>query len=148
MAIIVREHIMTDFAATPNSVQASGSSMDLVLRAARDGAADASEAAAKFWSQAGSVLARAVYVTAYTISYGVVFPVALAARSVPHDNSAQNRTSRPISARQRRNGQRAEAVPTQFQRRRWRVRRHRPEHLRPRREDDLDAGHVLAAATD
>ena len=79
---------MSDFVATPNSVQASGSPMDLVLRAARDGAADASEAAAKFWSQAGTVLARAVYVTAYTISYGVVFPVALAARSVPHDNAA------------------------------------------------------------
>jgi hypothetical protein len=79
---------MTDIAATPNSVQAPGSAMDLVLRAARDGASDASEAAAKFWSQAGTVLSRAVYVTAYTISYGVVFPVALVARSVPQDNAA------------------------------------------------------------
>jgi hypothetical protein len=79
---------MTDFAVTPNSAQASGGPMDLVLRAARDGAADASEAAAKFWSQAGTVLSRAVYVTAYTISYGVVFPVALAARSIPQDNAA------------------------------------------------------------
>ena len=79
---------MTDFAATPNSVQTSGGPMDLVLRAARDGAADASEAAAEFWSRAGTVLARAVYSTAYTISYGVVFPVALVARSVPHDNAA------------------------------------------------------------
>ncbi len=79
---------MMDFAATPNPVQASGSPMDLVLRAARDGAADASEAAAQFWSRAGNVLSRTVYVTAYTISYGVVFPVALVARSVPQDNAA------------------------------------------------------------
>jgi hypothetical protein len=62
--------------------------MELVLQAARDGAADASEAAAKVWSNTGLFLSRTVYTTAYTLSYGVVFPAALLARSIPRNNAA------------------------------------------------------------
>jgi hypothetical protein len=62
--------------------------MDLVLQAARAGAADASEAAAKVWSRTGIVVSRAVYLAAYGISFGVVFPAALLARAVPVDNAA------------------------------------------------------------
>jgi hypothetical protein len=62
--------------------------MDLVLQAARAGAADASEAAAKLWSRTGLIVSRAFYVAAYGISFGVVFPAALLARSVPHNNAA------------------------------------------------------------
>jgi hypothetical protein len=79
---------MTDFAAASNSPLSSSSSMDLVLRAARDGAADASEAAAKVWSRSSLYLSRIVYVAAYTISYGVVFPAAFVAQSIPRDNAA------------------------------------------------------------
>ena len=78
---------MSDSAAASNSLASASSSMDLVLQAARAGAADASEAAAKVWSRSGLVLARVVYVAAYGISFGVVFPAALVARSVPRDNA-------------------------------------------------------------
>jgi hypothetical protein len=59
-----------------------------MVRAARAGAADASEAAAKVWSQSGYYVSRAIYVTTYGISYGVVFPVALLARAIPCENAA------------------------------------------------------------
>jgi hypothetical protein len=62
--------------------------LELVARAARDGAADAREAAARTWATAGAFLGRFVYTTCYTVSYGVVFPTALLARSVPRDNAA------------------------------------------------------------
>ncbi len=79
---------MTDPAAASNSLAAGSSSMDLVLSAARAGAADASEAAARVWSRTSLLVSRTLYVAAYGISFGVVFPAALLARSVPHDNAA------------------------------------------------------------
>jgi hypothetical protein len=79
---------MTDSAAAPNSLASGSGSMDLVLQAARAGAADASDAAAKVWSRTGLYVSRAVYVAAYGISFGVVFPAALLARSIPRDNAA------------------------------------------------------------
>lgn len=79
---------MTDSAAAPNSLASGSGSMDLVLSAARAGAADASEAAARVWSRTGLYVSRAVYIAAYGISFGVVFPAALVVHSIPRDNAA------------------------------------------------------------
>jgi hypothetical protein len=59
-----------------------------ISRAARDGAADAREMANRVWASTGLFLCRFVYTTSYTISYGVVFPATLLARSIPKDNAA------------------------------------------------------------
>jgi hypothetical protein len=69
------------------SVNGTGS-LALVRQAARDGAADASEAAARFWSNSGLMVSRLLYNTAYGLSFGVVLPVAFVARAVPVGNPA------------------------------------------------------------
>jgi hypothetical protein len=79
---------MTDSAAAPNSVASGSSSLDVVLAAARAGAADATEAAGRVWSRSGLYVSRAVYIAAYGISFGVVFPAALLVRTIPVDNAA------------------------------------------------------------
>lgn len=79
---------MTDSVAAPNSLASGSSSMELVLSAARAGAADANEAAARVWSRTSLFVSRAVYIAAYGISFGAVFPLALLARSIPVDNAA------------------------------------------------------------
>ncbi len=60
----------------------------LALQAARRGAADAREAAARIWPATGSFVSRLVYTTCYATAYGVVFPTILLARSVPANNAA------------------------------------------------------------
>lgn len=45
-------------------------------------------AATKVLSNTGVFLSRVVYGATYTISYGVVFPVALVAGSIPRNNAA------------------------------------------------------------
>ena len=67
------------------SVNGAGG-LQLVGRAARDGAADASDAAARVWSSSSLMVARLLYNTAYAVSYGVVFPIAYVARATPADN--------------------------------------------------------------
>jgi hypothetical protein len=67
---------------------ASTGTLDLVTRAARDGAADAREAATRTWEATSLFASRLVYTTSYTLSYGVVFPVVLLARAVPRNNEA------------------------------------------------------------
>jgi hypothetical protein len=71
-----------------NSVLESTGTLDTIARAARDGAADAREMANRVWASTSLFLCRFVYTTSYTISYGVVFPSTLIARSVPRDNAA------------------------------------------------------------
>jgi hypothetical protein len=56
------------------------------MHAARSGAADAREAAARFLPVATQLLKTCAYGTAYGISYGVVFPSYLVARTIPRDN--------------------------------------------------------------
>ena len=70
-----------------NAVLESTGTIDLVTRAAKDGAADAKEAATKFWNGTSLFLCRFVYTTSYTISYGVVFPSILISRSIPTNSS-------------------------------------------------------------
>ena len=74
--------------ATQDAGQPSAGALDLVTRAARDGAADAREAATRTWAATSLFASRFVYTTCYTVSYGVVFPVMLLARSIPQNNSA------------------------------------------------------------
>ena len=62
--------------------------LNTITQAARDGAADAREMANRVWASTSLFLSRFVYTTSYTISYGVVFPATLIARSVPLDNAA------------------------------------------------------------
>jgi hypothetical protein len=62
--------------------------LSTITRAARDGAADAREMATRVWANTSLFLCRFVYTTSYTISYGVVFPATLLARSIPVDNAA------------------------------------------------------------
>jgi len=74
--------------ATQDPGQSSAGALDLVTRAARDGAADAREAATRTWAASRLFASRFVYTTCYTVSYGVVFPVMFLACSVPQNNSA------------------------------------------------------------
>ena len=60
--------------------------MEAAVQAAQDGAASARDSAARFLPEASSMLARAAYSTCYTISYGLVFPSVLVARSIPQNN--------------------------------------------------------------
>ena len=75
-------------ASMPYSMNGSTLSMDSALGAARQGAADAREAANRFAASAGLFASRFVYTTCYTISYGVVFPTVMIARSIPRSNIA------------------------------------------------------------
>ena len=48
--------------------------LDVAVKAAKDGAAEAKTTAGKMLPAAGRFLSRFVYTTSYTLSYGVVFP--------------------------------------------------------------------------
>ena len=70
------------------SILDPGQTFQTISRAAREGAADAREMATRVWAGTNLFLCRFVYTTSYTISYGVVFPATLVARSIPKDNAA------------------------------------------------------------
>ena len=61
--------------------------LDVAVKAAKDGAADAKVTAGTMFPAAGRFLSRFVYTTSYTLSYGVVFPAILIVRSVPANNA-------------------------------------------------------------
>jgi hypothetical protein len=60
--------------------------MEHAVQAARDGAADARARVDQALPAVNRFMSRFVYTTCYTISYGVVFPSVLLARSVPKNN--------------------------------------------------------------
>jgi hypothetical protein len=62
--------------------------LSLVKQAARDGAADAREAATRTWAATSLFMSRFVYTTCYTLSYGMVFPALLVAQAIPRNNPA------------------------------------------------------------
>jgi hypothetical protein len=62
--------------------------LQVVKRAAQDGALDAREAAERTWAATSLFVSRLVYTTCYTVSYGVIFPAALVARVIPKNNVA------------------------------------------------------------
>src|SRR3954469_14923975 len=80
---------MSDISASlnPGANSVTGT-IDLFSRAARDGAADAREAASRVLSGTGMFLSRILYTSTYTISYGLFFPVAILAQRIPRDNAA------------------------------------------------------------
>jgi hypothetical protein len=61
--------------------------LDTAVQAVKDGTADAKATAGKILPGAGRFLSRFVYTTSYTLSYGVVFPAMLLARSIPPNNA-------------------------------------------------------------
>jgi hypothetical protein len=61
--------------------------LDMAVKAAKDGAADAKATAGKMLPAASRYLSRFVYTTSYTFSYGVVFPAVLIAKSIPANNA-------------------------------------------------------------
>jgi hypothetical protein len=73
--------------AVGSSIDSVSGTMDVIARAARDGAADARVAASKALSNTSLFLSRLVYTTTYTLSYGVVFPVTVVALAVPRNNA-------------------------------------------------------------
>jgi hypothetical protein len=62
--------------------------LEVVKRAAQDGAADARAAATRTWSATSLFLSRFVYSTCYSLSYGMVFPAMLVAQAIPRNNTA------------------------------------------------------------
>jgi hypothetical protein len=80
---------MSDAGVTPgpDPLQAVADAMEKAVEAARGGAAEAREAAARALPEAGGLLSKLAYNTCYAVSYGVVFPSVLAARSVPQNNA-------------------------------------------------------------
>jgi hypothetical protein len=71
-----------------DSILTSNDTLNTITQAARDGAADAREMANRVWASTSLFLCRFVYTTSYTLSYGIVFPATLIARSIPRDNAA------------------------------------------------------------
>jgi hypothetical protein len=69
-------------------VASSAGTLDLVTKAARDGAADAQVAATRAWDATSLFASRLVYSTCYSLSYGIVFPAMLLARAIPQNNEA------------------------------------------------------------
>jgi hypothetical protein len=61
--------------------------METALQAAKDGATDAKATVEKALPAVSRFTSRFVYTTCYTLSYGVVFPTVLIARSIPKNNS-------------------------------------------------------------
>jgi hypothetical protein len=64
--------------------------LDVAVKAAKDGAADTKATAGKMLPATGRFLSRFVYTTSYTLSYGVVFPAILIAKSMPGNNAVMH----------------------------------------------------------
>jgi hypothetical protein len=62
--------------------------MDAAVKAAKEGAEDARSTLAGALPAAGQFMSRAVYKTCYSISFGIVFPTMLIARTIPKNNAA------------------------------------------------------------
>src|SRR5271157_5007527 len=70
-------------AVSAESFPTGSGTVEVAVQAARQGAADA-----RAWPASGVILARAVYNTTYTVSYGLVFPAAFVAQAIPRENAA------------------------------------------------------------
>jgi hypothetical protein len=83
------EEVMSDATSATNNdpLQSVADAMQAAVDSARDGAIQAQEAAERVLPGIGRFASRFVYTTCYTISYGVVFPAALVAMSIPSNNS-------------------------------------------------------------
>jgi hypothetical protein len=75
-------------AAASDPLKAVADAMDAAVKAAKDGAEDARVSAASALPVANQFLSKIVYKSCYGISYGLVFPTVLLARSIPVNNAA------------------------------------------------------------
>ncbi len=81
---------------TTESAASSGSdplevlaeAMDAAAQSAKEGIHDARTSVSNAMPVASQFLSQAVYKMCYTLSYGVIFPSVLVARSLPKDNAA------------------------------------------------------------
>jgi hypothetical protein len=71
----------------PDPMQAVADAMERAVEAAREGVADARDAAARALPEANSLVSKLAYNACYAVSYGVVFPSVMLARSVPQNNA-------------------------------------------------------------
>jgi hypothetical protein len=80
---------MSEASVSENSdpLKAVADAMEAAVEAAKEGATEAREAAGNALPVASGLLAKFAYNACYSISYGVVFPTVLVARSVPQDNA-------------------------------------------------------------
>jgi hypothetical protein len=74
-------------AAESDPLKAVADAMDAAVEAAKQGAIKAGETATGLAPAAGQAISTAVYKTSYAISYGLVFPALLIARTVPANNA-------------------------------------------------------------
>jgi hypothetical protein len=83
---------MSEASVSENSdpLKAVADAMEAAVEAAKEGAAEAREAAGSALPVASGLLSRFAYNACYSISYGVVFPTVLLARSIPPDNALVN----------------------------------------------------------
>jgi hypothetical protein len=75
---------------TSDPLKAVADALDAAVKVAQEGAEEARATAVDALPAAGRFLSKMVYQTCYSISYGVVFPSVLLARSIPKDNAAVN----------------------------------------------------------
>ncbi len=68
-------------------LKAVADAMDAAVQAAKEGAIKAGETATGLAPAAGQAISAAVYKTSYAISYGLVFPALLIARTIPSNNA-------------------------------------------------------------
>ena len=61
--------------------------LEAAVHAVKEGASDAQESAANLLPDSENFLSQLAYRTCYAISYGIVFPSVLVARSVPQNNA-------------------------------------------------------------
>jgi hypothetical protein len=61
--------------------------LEAAVHAVKEGASDAQESAANLLPGSEHFLSQLAYRTCYAISYGIVFPSVLVARSVPQNNA-------------------------------------------------------------
>ena len=76
----------TASAPTSDPLSAVADAMQSAASSVSEGASAAKDAAQKALPSVGLFANRLVYTTCYTVSYGVVFPLALVALSVPQNN--------------------------------------------------------------
>jgi hypothetical protein len=74
-------------ASSGDPLKSVAAALETAVEAAKDGAADARATVEKALPVASRFISRSVYASSYTLSYGVVFPVALIAKSIPANNA-------------------------------------------------------------
>jgi len=72
---------------SPDPLKAVADALDKAVKKAKSGAADAKAATGKALPAAGRFLSWCVYNTSYVLSYGVVFPAVVIAKSIPANNA-------------------------------------------------------------